>query len=567
MKPFIITLTGPSACGKGLITDFIIDYSKVLQERNISFYPFLLPKDVTRSYRITEAVSMVLGKSDKVDVNSVSSIPAEDDLVYRTYGDEYAINSKILDEALNNNRSPIVVINDVRVVEEIKRKYHGRVLSLFIFRDIIPDIESHKKTGSARGGVSEKKVLTRYEKAVALYRVFIENIHIFDRVVLNVGDLELAQIQARGIIDGIISGKISLNKKIEKGPKLFIVSGNAASGKDDIIQAAKNYGKLQTDILIKTTSRWEEEGDVGEIICQYVPAKKIINELDVLAQRDQKDFNNAFTLNNYEAINRNQLNNQYESFVKDNPNVSVTYEQFVEALYKMNKMEQERMIPNAIQRFWIELKAEQEKRMVFVPGKEKKELPEQDYKWLLSNFFEKNDSFDWIDLDRIRRDTLAQQKEEEERIEDSSENKSWLLQHEGKKYIFYENNLLYGEPIKYGFEIDNIIDDWSNREKHLVLTASLPNMFRICREQFGASNVITAFTYSKISAEEHEKNSDKATGGAKSKEYNDIIRYAKHIADFDYALIFAETSLTNLTGGQKDELVDQMFRLFRVYNK
>lgn len=27
IKPFIITLTGPSACGKGLITEAIIEYS------------------------------------------------------------------------------------------------------------------------------------------------------------------------------------------------------------------------------------------------------------------------------------------------------------------------------------------------------------------------------------------------------------------------------------------------------------------------------------------------------------------------------------------------------------
>jgi len=98
------------------------------------------------------------------------------------------------------------------------------------------------------------------------------------------------------------------------------------------------------------------------------------------------------------------------------------------------------------------------------------------------------------------------------------------------------------------------------------LTASLPNIFRICKENFGADNVITAFTYSQISQDEHLQHSDKVMGQAKLKEYQDILRYANHIVDFDYALIYSETSLINKTGNQKTELVDQMFRLFRVYN-
>jgi uncharacterized OB-fold protein len=89
-------------------------------------------------------------------------------------------------------------------------------------------------------------------------------------------------------------------------------------------------------------------------------------------------------------------------------------------------------------------------------------------------------------------------------------------------------------------------------------------MFKICKEKLGEKNVITTFTYSQISQEEHLKHSDMVMGQAKLKEYSDILRYANHIADFDYALIYAETSLVNKTGNQKTELVDQMFRLISL---
>ena len=128
MKPFIITLTGPSACGKGLVTKAIIDYSHKLAENGIFFKPFIFRKDVTRTYRFNEALTILKGELSSVDVNSVPKIPDTDDLVYRTYGDEYALSSIDLTNALKRGESPIVVINDVRVVEELKRIYEGQVL-------------------------------------------------------------------------------------------------------------------------------------------------------------------------------------------------------------------------------------------------------------------------------------------------------------------------------------------------------------------------------------------------------------------------------------------------------
>ncbi len=562
-KAFIITLTGPSACGKGIVTSEIIKYSSELQTKGKEFYPFMFKKDVTRNYRVTEALKIVSGLKGEIDVNSVDCIPEKDDLVYRTYGDEYALSTKALRKELNSGKTPIVVVNDIRVVEELKKIFKGKVLSLFIFRHIIPDIEQHKKAGSERGGVSGTKILSRYEKAVALYRVYIENIQIFDRVILNVreGDINLVSVQSRGIIDGVFDGSINLNKTIRKGPKLFIVSGNAESGKDDIIKAAKSYGKQQTDILIKSTSRQEEDDDVGEIVCKYIPKKSIV---DSFAQKYTEAINShktKFSYEFYEETHRNELQSKFNEFNSKENNI--LYEDFVKASLLVAELEERRKILKPLERFWIALKEEQQNRMI------NGLLPYDDYLWILNNYFEHNNSSNYIMLDKIQESTADQKKEGIKLIKDSIENKSWIVEYDEKKYIFYENNELYGKPIKYGFRIDDYVKEWSNntRKKHLVLTASLPNIFKLCKENFGEENVLTIFTYSQISWEEHEKHSDAAVGKAKLKEYDDISRYARHIAEFDYALIYAETSLSNLSGNQKDELVDQMFRLFRAYNE
>ncbi|MGE5342902.1 MAG: hypothetical protein ACM3SY_15620 [Candidatus Omnitrophota bacterium] len=570
-KAFIIALTGPSACGKSYITEKMIELGDKLRYEGIDFRPIRFSKYVTRKYRETEVIYK--NRGEVIDVESVRSIPSGKDgceLVYRTYGEEYGIRKKDLIEKLGKNESPIVVINDVRVVEELKKEFKGRVLSLFIFREIIPDPETHENAGRARGAGPKSNSQTRFEKAVALYRVFIENIFIFDRVILNVKyegknkdgkEFEnLADIQTENIIRGVIEKKISLNKKIKKSPKLFIISGNAASGKDDIIKAANRIGQLQTDILKKYTTRWQEFEDENEIICQYIPNNSLISRYNEEFDSELSNFNKENTFEHYKQMYWESCKSAYEKKDEAFKNC-YTLDEFCSALYSLKMIEGRNSIKTGIDRFWEAVKREQENRS----EKSTNKLSEKEYLFIRDEYFELNP--DYLDLNSIESRHLDEIELETSKIADKSENPSYLLHHEGKDYILYQNNILFNNPVNYGFEIKEIKEKWKQRKKHIVLTASLPNIFSICKEYFGEENVITAFTYSQITEKQHLDHSDIVMGQAKLREYGDILRYANHIVEFDYALIYAETSKINKEGSQKDELVDQMFRLFRTFNR
>lgn len=53
-------------------------------------------------------------------------------------------------------------------------------------------------------------------------------------------------------------------------PKLFIVVGNPASGKDQLIRAVNTLGKLHADIVPKHTDRSQRIDDGNEMICKYI---------------------------------------------------------------------------------------------------------------------------------------------------------------------------------------------------------------------------------------------------------------------------------------------------------
>lgn len=215
---FIITLTGPSMSGKSYIIDRIMELKEKLYiENQIVFQPASISKYTTRAYRIEEIRDILEGK--RVDVESCEKIPDDCELKYQTYGKKYGISIKEIQSHLDKGESPIIIINDVRVVEEIKKCFPKRVLALFLFREI-PKLSSFEKIANDRGNTSRDETIDRYNKATAIYRTFIENIALFDRVILNPSrakdSIDYAQIQIENVVKGVLSGKIKLNSKKKK---------------------------------------------------------------------------------------------------------------------------------------------------------------------------------------------------------------------------------------------------------------------------------------------------------------------------------------------------------------
>lgn len=286
-KSFIITLTGPSQSGKSLLMSKIQNLGAALREKGEFFYPEIIRKYTTRHLRWDE--ERMLEKGKHADVEHVNKIPEECDVVYQTYGVRYGIQTRILSEKLEQGYSPVIILNDIRVVEEIRKFFSGRVLSLFLFRKV-PQLEDFKKEAQNRGNISETEVVARYEKAVAIYRIYIENIILFDNVVLNSVEYEsgeeqtddtILDLQLKNIIIPILQGKKKLKEKMtySKLSRIFVVAGNAASGKDEIIRALLSMGKLQARVLPKYTMRQQEPEDGCEMICRYVPSKECLLRL------------------------------------------------------------------------------------------------------------------------------------------------------------------------------------------------------------------------------------------------------------------------------------------------
>ena len=183
--PHVITITGPSRAGKSTAVDYLLGCE------DQDFRPVLVCKFTTRPSRDDDR---------HIEVICVDKIPDHCDLVYEQYGARYGVQLSTLFEHIANGQSPIVVLNDVRAVEDVRNSFRELVRSIFIFRENPSSEEYHEELIESRGLKAGK---VRFEKARAIYRIYIENIHLFDHVIINSGTSEDLNLQIKQIVQGL----------------------------------------------------------------------------------------------------------------------------------------------------------------------------------------------------------------------------------------------------------------------------------------------------------------------------------------------------------------------------
>lgn len=199
----IITVTGPSGAGKSTTL-------RMLEEAaHDGFRPTIVPKYTTRPAHADDCGEVLCVGEEE--------FPKTCNLVYEQYGYRYGLILEDLCAHIVEGKSPVVILNDVRTVEDVRNHWKGLVRSLFIFRKS-PTLEGYEKLAEKREvDTGKEDPQIRYQRAQMLYRTYIENIHIFDHVIINCGTLGELRMQVNHVVKGL---ETYLNWPLHNGRKM-----------------------------------------------------------------------------------------------------------------------------------------------------------------------------------------------------------------------------------------------------------------------------------------------------------------------------------------------------------
>ncbi len=137
--------------------------------------------------------SIADNENDKLAVETLyqeaNVIPAGCDFVYEQFTYRYGLATNDILKGLKENLSPVVIVNDIRTLKDIKGVFGPLAVCIFLYRNIedreIHNLQEKRGAIDASGKLDERQIRRRIGKICAMFRKYIENIYLFDHVILN----------------------------------------------------------------------------------------------------------------------------------------------------------------------------------------------------------------------------------------------------------------------------------------------------------------------------------------------------------------------------------------------
>jgi len=227
-------------------------------------------------------------KGEFDDIIHVEQINDEEyTFVYPMNNYIYGIKAMEIMELLRQGYNTFIILSDLRVVEEVKQFFGSLVVSLYIYRNLS---DTHlKKILEERNkacGIDQendvsfaKQRQTRLNRLYLMQRQYVDNITLFDHIILNTRKSQDMLQQVTNLIEGYDKGIV---QKDMKGPVIFLISAASGSGKRTLMSAMGDLGRRSISVVRKATTRSIHDDDGPEIYH--------VNEID----RNKFDINYVF---------------------------------------------------------------------------------------------------------------------------------------------------------------------------------------------------------------------------------------------------------------------------------
>ena len=193
--------------------------------------------------------------------------------VYSMNNNIYGFKATDIINCLKKQKNVFIIISDLRIIEEFKKHFGSFVTVIYIFRNmdeielnnILEKRNNENESNDKQIDIendTENKI--RKNRLYLIQRQYVENIALFDHVILNrINKYEEMYEQLWNIVDAYSKGKIISRPR---GPVIFLIAAASGAGKRTLMQAMYKLGKRTIKVIQKSTNRVKQDDDGLEII-------------------------------------------------------------------------------------------------------------------------------------------------------------------------------------------------------------------------------------------------------------------------------------------------------------
>ena len=253
MSARLYIISGSSGSGKTELLSLI--------QNQATFKAVVAPKYSTRSER----------KGEFDDIRHVDGINDEEyTFVYPMNNYTYGIKAEEITDLIGQGYNVFIILSDLRIVEEVKQFFGSIAVSLYIFRNLSADqLEKVLEEREMARGINqvdtvplERQRQTRLNRLYFIQRKYVDNITLFDHIILNIRKPQDMLQQVTNLVKGYENGIVH---KDMRGPVIFLIAAAPGAGKRTLMTAMYDFGRKSITVVEKATTRTIHDDDGPEI--------------------------------------------------------------------------------------------------------------------------------------------------------------------------------------------------------------------------------------------------------------------------------------------------------------
>lgn len=221
----------------------------------------IIKKESTRPQRVT----------DGPEISHVAEISSSCDIRYSQYNYDYGFSSNSIWHHLKEGYSVAVIVNDIRTIKILNRKFGNLAHNIYIHSNINPTKirkiarARHKNISST---ALKQDIMRRIEKIKTAHRKYIENAYLFQSAVINEYEREsnksITELKVQ--LEHIYNAPVYCSSRFGSAARVIVIAGGSFTGKDRLVNAMIQIEPNKVMAYKKGTTRPKKPGDNDELI-------------------------------------------------------------------------------------------------------------------------------------------------------------------------------------------------------------------------------------------------------------------------------------------------------------